>query len=91
MRPGPPVGSRDAVERLPADAGPGERAAHQAIEMRQMGAGRHLRHDAAEALVLGELGQHQARADARVPVAHDRDRGLVAARLDAQNLHGAGP
>ncbi len=59
--------------------------------MREMGARRHLRHDAAEALVLGELGQHQARADARVPVAHDRDCGLVTAGLDAQDLHDGGP
>ncbi len=86
-----PAGDGDTVEGVEADARRGHRLAHETVEMGEVGARGDLRHDAAEGPMLRDLGQHQARADARVLVAHHRRRGLVAARLDTQDLHGAGP
>ncbi len=83
-----PGGRGDAGEIAHADAGLGQRAGDDAVEMVEMGARRDLRHDAAIGAMLGQLGEHDVGADALAGVAHHRRRGLVAAGLDAEDQHG---
>jgi hypothetical protein len=80
---------RDAVEIAEPESGLLERAPDDAVDRLQMGAGRDLWHDAAVGAVFLQLGIDDVRADG-ARIVDDRRRGLVAARLDAENDHGAG-
>ena len=60
------------------------------VEHLDMGARRDLRHHAAIGCVLVGLRQHDVGEDLAAPVRaapHDRRRGLVAGRLDAEDEH----
>ena len=77
-------GDCDAIDVAPSDVGIAEGARHQRKKMLQMFALGDLRHDSAERLVPLDLRGDEVHAHAAV-VAEERDRGLVAGGLDAEN------
>ena len=81
-------GRGDAIDLLQAEASLGERLGDQTIEQLDMGARRDLRHHAAELGMQRKLRAHQIGKDdafaARL-AADQGCRGLVAARLDAED------
>ena len=88
----PALAAPDAVEIVQAERGLGQRVVDQPVDALEMGAGGDLRHDAAEAAVLGLLAVDDVGEDAAhglVPGRRldDGDGGLVAARFDAQDAH----
>ena len=87
-----PAGGGDGVEIVEAELGLGQRVLDQAVDALEMGARGDLRHDAAEAAVLGLLAVDDVGEDAAHGLApgrrlDDGDGGLVAARFDAQDAH----
>ncbi len=77
---------RHAIEPIDGCVSLGEGAPDEPLDMVEMRPRRDLRHDAAIGRVLLQLGVDQIGLDQRPRmVAHHRDRGLVAARLDAEN------
>jgi hypothetical protein len=83
-----PAGGGHRGEIAEADARLRQRPHDDAVEMIEMGARRHFRHDAAERPMLRQLRQHHIGADARACLAHHGRRRLVAAGFDAENEHG---
>jgi hypothetical protein len=83
---------RDAVERREGKLGLDHRLGDHEVEHLHVGARGNLWHDAAVARVL-RLRQHHVGEDlagAVLVAPHDRGRGLVARRLDAEDQHGYG-
>ena len=79
------------VDRIETELGLRQRLADRGIEQLDMGACGDLRHHAAIGRMQVELRAHHARQDLAAAVfvpPHQRRRGLVAARLDAE--HGQG-
>ena len=79
---------------MAATLGPRERAGDQQVDDLDMGAGRDLRHDAAERRVRGDLAHHFVGEDFARAVGlepHHRRRRLVASRFNAKNAHHESP
>ena len=74
----------DAAQIAEGDARAGHGFTGQGREMRQMRAGRDLRHHAAEGRVVAFLGQHGLGQDAPAGV-QDGGGGFIAGRFDSEN------
>ncbi len=86
------AGGGDGVEIVETELRLGQRILDQAVDALEMGARGDLRHDAAEAAVLGllaidDVGQDAAHGPGPGWRLDDGDGGLVAARFDAQDAH----
>ena len=76
----------DPIQPVEVDLRFRHRPPHQTLDMDKMRPRRDLGHDAAIGRVLGDLGMDQIGPDRRQRrVADDRDRGFIAARLDAED------
>ena len=86
-QPGPRRGG-DGIDRVPIEAGIGERLGDRCIQHLDMGACGDLRNHAAVVRMEVELRPHhigEDRSRAIGVAAHDRGRGFVAARFDAEH------
>ncbi len=89
IRPGP-AAPAIAVEIIERELGVFERPRDQPVEHIDMGAGRDLRHDAAEGFMLGDLAHHligENVAAARRPERDNGRRRLVTGGFNTQHAH----